>query len=206
MKLINSLHKLPLNTFIDCICDSDFTGLVIEGEPNEQDLSLVWNDLLEQYSDALNDEGSRRYILVFKEYQQAKIKHDLIITYIEMLNNYYVPKWANELNKMVQSSFDFKAALDKDVEEYRKLLSRCFNRNKSNLMRYQLAQSKLEEITKLQSTDGKKPDRAFFTKVMVNLKNKNSREIPYDIPTYEFCVLVNDYRDYISFMETQKKK
>ncbi len=207
MKLITSIHKLSLDKFIDAFCDEDYSGIIIEGKPTEKEIAAAWSDIIEQYTDAMNDDGQKKYISIYKEYQQAKIRHDLVITYIEMLNNYFIPKWAKELNQLVGSSFDFKTALDKSIDEYKKLLLRCYNRNKGNLIRYQLAQSKLEEIAKVQAEKGgSRPDRAYFTKVMVNLKKMESREIPSSISTYEFCILVNNYKDYINHFENQKAK
>lgn len=209
MTLITSIHKLPLHTFIDCMCDGEYKGLIVDGEPTEEQLVIVWNDILEQYSDALGDEGSKRYILAYKEYQQAKTRYELANTYIELLNNYYkqgviVPKWITDLNSLVGASYSF----DKEKPEaFEKYLSSCFKRNKGNLIRYNLAQDKLEAISKISvEGDNKKPDRAYFTKVLVNLKDMKSREIPDTISTYEFCVLVNHYKQHLQYLENQKTK
>jgi hypothetical protein len=208
MKLITSIHKLPLSTFIDCICDNDYEGLIIEGNPTESEIIFVWNDLLEQYSDALQDDGQKRYILAYKEYQQAKIRYDLANTHIELLNNYFkqgvvVKPWIIELNKLVDASYVFNEA---KIDEFEKYLNACFKRNKGNLIRYNLATTKLEELSKIQGKGSQKPDRSYFTKVMINLKNQNSREIPYDISTYEFCVLVNQYKKYVEYLDNPKTK
>lgn len=197
MKLITTIHKLPLSTFIDCICDNDLSGL---GDGTEAERSFVWNDLLEQYGDALQDDGNKRYILVVKEYQQAKTRYELANTYIELLNNYFsqgvvVPKWIKELNSMIGSNYVFNK---EKIEDFSKYLTSALNRNKGNMIRYNLAKSKLEEIIKINSNvEGGKYDRAYFIKVLVNLKDMKGREIPYTISTYEFCVLVNQLKKFI---------
>lgn len=200
MKLITSIHKLPLNVFVDCL-EGDYSGLVIEGDPSEEEKEIVFAGILEQYNDAMSDDNQKRYISAYKEYQRAKVRHDLVITYIEMLNNYYVAKWADDLNRLVESRFDFKAALDKSIDDYRALLKKCNNRNKSNLMKYRLAEMNLEEIAKTHTEKGVKQDRAYFIKIMRNLKRMENREIPFDISTYEFCLLVNDYGQYVEQMK-----
>jgi hypothetical protein len=53
---------------------------------------------------------------------------------------------------------------------------------------------------------GSRPDRTYFTRAMVNLKKMESREIPSTISTYEFCVLVNNYKEYINQFESKKVK
>lgn len=206
MKIISTIHKIPLNVFIDALVDHDFSGLILEGEPDEAEISAAWENILNEYNDALGDDGNKAYVIAYREYMQARINYDMVNQYIELLNNYYVPKWADELNFMVNGTFDFQGAVNRDIDEYRGMLKNCFARNKANLMRVNLAKIKIEEFAKVQgAATAVKPDRGYFTKVMVNLKNKNNREIPETISTYEFCVLVSQYQQYVKMMEGQKK-
>ncbi len=207
MKLITSIHKLPLWAFINAICDEDYSGIIVEGEPTINEIAFTWNDLLEQYGDALQDDGNKRYILACKEYYQAKTRYEVANTYIELLNNYFsqgivIHKWIKELNSLVGANYVFNR--DK-IEEFSKYLKSAFNRNKGNLIRYNLAKSKLEELIKIQGkSDGGGYDRAYFTRILVNLKDMKQREIPDTISTYEFCVLVNHYKQHLQYLESQK--
>lgn len=204
--MINSIHKLPLFTFIDCICDNDLSGL---GDGSQEERIVVWNDILEQYSDAMQDDGNKRYIIAVKNYHQAKIRYEMANSYIELLNNYFrqgavVKKWIIDLNKLVGASYSFDSS---KPELFTKYLDSCFKRNKGNLIAFNLAQTKLEEILNVQAKgDTTKYDRAYFTKVLVNLKDMKSREIPDTISTYEFCVLVNHYKQYLEQHESTSKR
>lgn len=204
-KLITSLYKLPLNIFIDCICDNDYFGLIIEGEPGEAEIAYTWSDLLGQYSDALSDDSHKKYVVVIKEYHQAKIRYELANTYIELLNNYFsqgvvYTKWIEELNKLVDSNYKFDK---RKTDLFVRYLENSFRRNKGNKIRYDLAKAKMESIMKVEVDKNEKPDRGYFTKIMVNLKENEGREIPDTISTYEFCVLVNKFKRKIEYMETK---
>jgi hypothetical protein len=208
-KVINNIHKLPLHSFIDALCDDDYSGLVASGEPSQDEIAGAWDEILFQYQDALKDDSQKQFVSAHADYYRAKTKHDLAITYIEMLNYYYsqgivVKKWIIELNRLCHIRFEFNVDKNEEFESY---LVSCNNRNKSNLVQYQLAQMRLEEIMKIQGAkEQEKPDRGYFTQIMVNLKNQNTREIPDTISTYEFCVLVNRYQEYIKRLEKEKRK
>jgi hypothetical protein len=196
-KLITTIHKLPLNIFIDALVDSDFTGLILEDEPTQEEILQVWGDLVTEYTEALGDDGQKQYVKASTIYQQAHIRYELVNNYIELLNNWYVPRWAQDLNRLVGAGFKFDPS---NKEAYRELLKRCYNRNQGNLMHVELAKMELESVAKLQAgKDGKgtAPDRAYFTKVLTNLWEFMGDHVPDTISTYQFCVLVNRLSDYI---------
>lgn len=214
MKIINSIHRLPLHTFIDILVgepDPDnedhilhnYSLLIVEGEPPVELLINTWKDLLFQYNDAFTDDGQKQYVAALVEYQHAKSNYDRVNSYIEMLNLYFLPKWAKELNRLVDAQFKFNP---ENREEYLGMLKRCASRNKANLIRFQLAEEQLSKFAKMRVSEEFKPDRGYFTRVMINLKNKNNREIPDTISTFEFCELVNQYTAWVKMMEAENNK
>jgi hypothetical protein len=210
-RIITSIHKLPMDAFINAFVERDYSGLILEGEAPDAIVQLTWNDLVEQYNDALKDDGQKEYASAFQDYQKAKCKHDLAVKYIELLNGYYqkgivVKSWITALNKIVQHRYKFDP--DKK-EEFIKYLKDCSMRNASNLVNYQLAEQQLLHLSNLTIDDKKKEivqDHGYFIQIMLNLKSMEGREIPMSISTYEFCLLVNRYRTYVKQMEEQKRK
>lgn len=210
MKLISSIHKLPLEIFIDCLVDEDYARLIVEGEPTAEEIKEAWNNLLFEYNDAIGGDGQSNFVGFTKQYHHAKLKHDKAVAYIELLNYYYtnekviVPKWVNDLNRIVDLRTQFT---NENASEFPAYLKKCFSRNKSNLVKMELVKIQLEQLQSVQATKKEvKPDRGYFTRVMINLKNYCNREIPTSISTYEFCVLVNNYTEYVKKMESQKAK
>lgn len=69
MRLYDSLD-LKLHKFIACLCDGDFSVLIIEGEPSELELILCWEKVYEAFLDAMKDrDGLHRMRL------KAQINH-----------------------------------------------------------------------------------------------------------------------------------
>lgn len=52
-KLFRSINTLKLRGFLDCYCDKNLQSLVIEGEPTPEALNECWEEILEQYNDAI---------------------------------------------------------------------------------------------------------------------------------------------------------
>lgn len=211
-KIITTIAKLPLETFIDAFVDKDYSGLIIEGVVPEPLLMMVWNDLVEQYNDAISrgDESQKQYSSAVQEYFRAKSRHDIAIKYIELLNAYFqkgivVEKWIKDLNRLCDIRYKFSIEKKHELIPY---LERCFNRNKSNLIQYRLAETQLSELMKVQqvSKEDVTTDRSYFIQIMLNLKSSEGREIPFTISTLEFCMLVNRYRDRIKQFQDKKKK
>lgn len=212
-RLISTIAKLPLETFIDCLVDKDYSGLVIEGHAPEPLIQLAWNDLVEQYNDAISkgDDSQKQYISAYQDYLRAKSKHDVAITYIELLNVYYVEKgivvkkWIKDLNKLCDIRYSFDVDKQQDFIPY---LERCFKRNKTNLISYRLAETQLSELLKMQQVKKEDAmlDRTYFIQIMLNIKNMENREIPFSISTLEFCLLVARYRDGIKEFNNQKNR
>lgn len=215
-KMITNISKLPLQTFIDCFVDHDYSGIV-EGTAPPPLILLTWNELIEQYNDAISkgDDTHEKYISVHSEYLKARSRYELAIKLIELLNAYFeqgivVPKWIADLNKLVEMSYVFDA---NKKDEFINYLKRCNSRNKGNLTRYELAEAHLSEILRIQNlkkengTEGNViPDHSYFIQIMLNLKQMEGREIPYTISTLEFCMLVGRYREYRKAMEAKKNE
>lgn len=210
-KIITSIAKLPLETFIDAFVDKDYSGLS-DGNAPETLVLLAWNDLVEQYNDAISkgDDSQRQYISAYQEYLHAKSRHDIAVKYIELLNAYFekgvvVKKWIKDLNKLCDIRYTFDVDKKEDFIHY---LERCFNRNKSNLIRYRIAETQLSDIMKLQNInkDDVGMDRGYFIQIMLNLKHMEGREIPSTISTLEFCLLVSRYREHIKQYQEKNNK
>lgn len=207
-KIITSLHKLPLGKFIDCLCDEDLTGLIIEGEPTLNELETAWEGLLMDYNDTIGTDGQTQYVKANVEYQRFKLRHDKAITYIELLNYYYkqekiiVLKWIRDLNRLVDLQFKFNKEKPEELETY---LQRCARRNKENKLSMDLVKLQLEQLAKVENKDAGTPDRGYFARVLINLGDFKKREITEDISTYAFCIMVNQLTQHVKEMEKVKR-
>lgn len=212
-KIITSIAKLPMEVFVDCIVDHDYSGLVVDGDVPEPIIVLAWNELIDQYNSAISkgDESQRQYISAYQEYLRAKSKHDVAVSLIELLNVHYlgkgiiIKKWIKDLNKLCDIRYSFDLNKKEDFIPY---LERCYNRNKANLIKYRIAETQLSELLKLQEVkkNDVSMDRGYFIQIMLNLKSMEGREIPASISTLEFCLLVSRYREYLKQFQQRKNK
>jgi hypothetical protein len=198
--MITSIHKLSLEAFIDCLVDGALDRL---GDGTDAERAAAWEDILHQYNEAMGDEQAKRYIQAARSYVLAKERFESAERYIELLNTTYVRQWCDELNRLVGAKFIFGPH---DREVYTKQLKNCAMRNAGNKMYYKMEEQKFHALAGVQQKSSTPPDRAYFTKVMINLKDRHSREIPYSISTYEFCTLVNQYMQYVKTMEAQNAR
>ncbi|WP_315823004.1 hypothetical protein [Paraflavitalea speifideaquila] len=52
-KCIQSIHDCPLDRFETCLCDGDFTALILEGKPSKEKLAAIWATIYQDYADAV---------------------------------------------------------------------------------------------------------------------------------------------------------
>lgn len=50
--------RIPLNLFLDCLFDKDYTALIISGEPAEDELMEAWQKIYLEYAELVNDGSS----------------------------------------------------------------------------------------------------------------------------------------------------
>jgi hypothetical protein len=182
--------------------DNDLPKLIIEqgdNPPTAEELKLLWEDIVFQYNDALTDVSQGQMKTLYRQYYEAKVKHDLILKYIELLNNWYVEKWAKELNRLLGTRFVFDPS---QKEDYDKLLDRCFNRSKGQMLQVELLHSQLDALTKKMNT-GDKPTRDYFYGLLISLSDHAEYQITDQVMTWEVCERMNRLQKYIK--QTVKK-
>lgn len=64
-------HTLPLAVFIDCLVDSNYTGLVISGEHTADELSEQWGNIYDEYSLLSNNYTYIDYTAKLRDYERA---------------------------------------------------------------------------------------------------------------------------------------
>jgi len=200
-KLYLSINKLPLSIFIDCLVDKDYSGLIIEGTPTNEEIEKAWSIIMEEYGNAVSPnevENKLRDLktLARKEYQIKRI--EMLLDLLEKM----------PCEKLYNMLFTFGYTLPKlkySQENVDKVLTQFIAYFKKDITDYQILAKRLE--TKQEDTPKPKYTRQYFDDVL------SSISIALKIPTISvntitlgaFCAYLNRYNAFIKSQQKQAK-
>jgi hypothetical protein len=202
--LYRSIHKLPFSVFVDAICDGELSGLLISGEATQQQLTAVWEDLLMEYQDVIGGDENEYINDLYKRAYKDEILFLHIDTILSVMQERYVPKFANYLRQFVAPDLKFDVT---DPEGYERDLKRCTVRLPAKKLILQETLKELEdELNRRASGSTEKPKRDYYTKVLINLSDHAGYAVKeHDITVYEFCERVRRLNAYIQKSQTKKQ-
>jgi hypothetical protein len=194
--LHRSIHKLPLARFIDCAVDNNLRALIIEGIPEEVELIEAWNEISQDYTDALGSVDQDRRIKLYKEITRLQLKVATVEQFIPILKNTYVKKFADYVNAALFTKFSFDI---KNPEQYDKELEKCLKRVKGIRIDIKSEEAILKSIEeRKKGSQEPKYTREYFGSILINLSDQAGFDIDEEkISTYKFCERVKRYIDYI---------
>jgi len=201
LKLYQSINKLPLTIFIDCLVDKDYNGLIIEGEPTKEEIEKAWATIMEEYGNSVSPnevESKLRDLktLAKKEYQIKRI--EMLLDLLEKM----------PCEKLYNMMYTFGYTLPKlkyTQENVDKVLAQFIAYLKKDITDYQILAKKLE--TKQDDTDKPKYTRQYFDDVLISIS------IALKMPTISvnnitlgaFCAYLNRYNAFIKSQQKQTK-
>lgn len=200
-KLYLSINKLPLSIFIDCLVDKDYSGLIIEGTPTNEEIEKAWSVIMEEYGNAVSPnevESKLRDLktLARKEYQIKRI--ELVL---ELLQE--VP-----CEKLYNMMYTFGYTLPKlkySQDNVDKVVTLFIAYLKKDITDYQILAKKLE--TKQDDTDKPKYTRQYFDDVLssISIALKMPTISVNNITLGAFCAYLNRYNAFIKSQQKQTK-
>lgn len=181
-----SIYDLKLSSFENCLLNNNLSALTISGFPTIKQLSDSWQNILQEYSDALGNAEFNMYAKMFKEVEVMKLNYQMIEILISALRKIYSPKFCKELNEMLYVNFKFDI---NNTDSYFADLDNCQRRMGGLKMNLELKTIEFEEIKKSFDGDGnkKKIDKNYFTSMLIVLSRVNRYRITKDIFVNEYC-------------------
>jgi hypothetical protein len=202
--IYRSINALPLHKFIDCIINQNLAAIIISGLPTQQELSIAWALILQQYSDAIGDNEHRLYANRTKQLAIETINYNLVIGLVDVLRKEYSKDLCNELNKILSTTFKFDYT---NKENYEKDLSRCFNRAKGFKISIDLLQMQVNELEKkFQNKEGTKPTVEYYQSTLITLSDHAKYPINDNITVFEFCERIKRFNNYCEQLKSNSKK
>jgi len=197
MKLITRAAACNIKTFMACKFDDDFSGLIIEGEPDEADLWSAWEKITVEYLDISGVE--------IPELEKRNRMHEIDLS-IKVCNLCFIGlENALSYELMDEMGDEFISLLKQngvslrwkgDTNDFKKQMQ-------SAQVQYKIKYVRLEELTKeleQVQADATKPETASdFYRLINNIETlMNIRISETEMHMARFGVLVNDYRSLLS--------
>lgn len=191
-RLYHRITQLPLSNFIDCDIDENFSSLIIEGEPTEEELLYAWLLIKTQYADVI---GNQEYVLyknACRDLNVLKITLIEIETLVSLMRKVYSPKIGERLNKLLKSNFRFNVD---DPEQYKRDLDGCITRSGSTKIMIDIKAALMSSMEGKQEK-GQKPTREYYHKMLISLSDHAKYELTDKISVFDFCERVKRYNKY----------
>lgn len=193
-----NIHELPLSRFEDCLLNNNLSALVISGFPLPETLQKSWLFIMQEYSDAIGNSEHLLYMNLMSDVEILRIDLECLNVLVTTLRNIYSKYFCEQLNEMVNANckFDWE-----DQEAYQKDIDRCERRGKSYKIRYDLKKTEFDNLQKkIESKDGKKIDKNYFTGVLIMLSRHNNYKITKEITVSEYCEYIRQFNLYCEEM------
>jgi hypothetical protein len=185
---------------VEVLCDQNLQALVLEGQPTGKQLMKSWETIITEYTEALGSSEHKYYIQILREVSRLKITLYQIDELVRVLRGTYAKQFADMLNKLLMTKFEF----DPTKDDYDKNLDRCLRRSGGIKLSLHLKQIQLEQAEKKLGAKGNsKPDRLYFDNALITLSDHAGFHLTDQIYTSEFCTRLNRYT---KFIDSQKSK
>jgi hypothetical protein len=193
--LVSSISKLKLSSFIDAIIDNDFSGLIIQGQPNEEQIAACFENIYLQYIEAA---GGKDLVddlegMAIQGSKQSMLKRmESLLKCIEM-------EPCEELYNMLLNDFNY------EVEQLPYSEENLANAVRSVMPFYRLDKTRLEIEMAEQNNEPKeaiKYTREYFNAWLIEISTAFKLNIlEHEIAVNGFCGWMNKYNVYRKQLE-----
>lgn len=198
LKLYTVCYDLPIVRFIRCLCEGDYSALVIEGEADPGTLVEAWQNIHQEYITLMGNSQDNYLFTLMLEVNRLYFRHLSITEAVKLLGAHRFDELVMMLKK---EGFNYPFNPN-DTEGYRKDLNKVVNRAKSLLVELEQKKKQLELLQQSQSTG--KLDREYFDKILITLSQHMGFKLEKDKTTVTEYIYT--LKDYISHCERLKAK
>lgn len=188
MKVYEHCSEFPLSRFITCLCEEDYSVMLIEGEATEYELKQAWSKIYDEFLDLKGKDSPNEFLTLFNEYESLFYKHTVIEKCVELLKWYHDERLIEILKK---SGYNFPFNHE-DTERYLKDLDRVLTRSKKLILDMEVRRGQLDAIQRANA--GIKIDRNYFDTILVTLSKFSQYHIDEEKTTVgRYINLLNMY-------------
>lgn len=201
-KLLQSIDKLPLETFIDCIVDHNYSGLIIEGTPTEAELQTCFDNIYEQYIEGIGGKELVRHLADVKQIalMQSKIlRAESLLEIIQLcptiglFEQLYTFGYA--LPKEKYSYYGINKVLRIFVAKYKK------DKTETDRLIFQFEHSQQSE----KKGESSGYTRDYFYNSIVEMSTAFKFPIQQNITLALYCSYMRKYKDLLNTLQKQQQ-
>lgn len=183
VKLLCTCGEVKMSVFVQCIVKGDYSGLISQGKPSNEQLNQAWEQLFNEYINLSGDLSVKKLLSLLKEIAILSNRLMLIEMIVSQLAVEHVPGLADQLRKL---GFRFQYA---EGENLMRELELTIAQSKTQLVQLNQAKAELEEM---RSTDNKQATAQDFEMQISAIEE--FKGVAIDIDTYtvaRYCADVN---------------
>lgn len=179
-RLYTSCEKCPLDVFLDCLFDKEYSRLIIEGYAPDEALVNTWQNLYAEYCQLTQNEGLSEHLEALQECNGTMGLITLIDGIIMALDSFY---YSQELVDILEAlGLKPNISIDDTEEQRRNKLHRVAVRAKKLVAKYNAEKERLDAIEK--ENTAKSGSRADYDELLASI----SKEQGYHVKATDITV------------------
>lgn len=190
-----------MTVFIKCICEEDYTALVITGKASPEQLLEAWVLLLSEYQELKGD--------TIEGIEQVRLSRDIwkLRSHLQLLDlctSFLAQQYSESIAESLrQLGYSFKP-VDKEPKKYINQLNAIIN--KSKLKYIQLQQMVKQLADELKKAQPKPPTREQFEETLIHIEEMQKTSYDLDrITVSKFVMLEKKLLHQIERMQNRKQ-
>lgn len=198
--LYRGCSNLPMENFIQCLCEEDYAYLVIEGEATDRELHEAWVLILAEYYELRGDTSEGMEVWQLSR-DIMRIQNHLFL--LEQCVEFLKEKWSDSIAESVNKlGYPFKPA---SKEDYTEELNRVVNKAKTKYIQLRQNIKLLEE--KVSKLGDKKPTRDYFDNMLIHIEEMQKVSYSMDtLPVQKFVLLEKKYWNQVEQLKARAAK
>lgn len=198
--LYRGCNNLPMENFIQCLCEENYRTLIIEGEATERQLQEAWILILAEYYELRGDTSEGMEVWQLSR-DVMRLQNHLFL--LEQCVEFLKVKWSDSIAESVNKlGYPFRPA---SKEDYAEDLNRVVNKAKTKYIQLQQHIKQLEEQVK--KLGNKKPTRDYFDNMLIHIEEMQKVTYSMDsIPVQKFVLLEKKYWNQVEQLKARAAK
>ena len=199
--LFTRCHQISLATFIQCLVNSNYSGLVARGNPPERQRAQAWDLLYMEYCDLSGAINQKRILSIGREVGMLESKLLAVRTAVLVLSIQYSQRMADLLHR-----YGYRYELDpKSGQQYYDELNMIVK--KSKVISIAIKQKRFEYDEMMAKFKVNKVTEQYFDELLVELSRFMSFRLqPNELTVTEFVAIHNRFERECRMIDRENQK